>query len=181
MPPSGGWLACGLAVLLLAGPAAGQRSDAGPMVLVPFDIGQGAVTNVSGTTPYVAAAKLQVALGLGRGGPVRVGPVAAVRYTNPDWSVAAGARVQWLPLRFGLGGERWGLGLAAEQLWGTAGDRPASVGVIGDLELIRMAAWLVHDWSDERTGFELSAGTDLRSILAVLFPAPDDQPFPDIP
>lgn len=181
MHPSGRWLACGLAILLMAQPTVGQGSDGEAMLLLPLDLAQGALTNTAGTTPYIASTKLQFALGIGQGGPLRIGPVAAVRYANPDWSLAGGARVQWLPLRFGLGGERWGFGFTAEQLWGAGGHRPASAGVIADLELIRMAAWLVHDWSDERTGFELSAGTDLRSLWAVLFPAPDEEPFPDIP
>lgn len=178
------WLAAWpLAILLAAGlpagPLAGQQPDRTTMLLLPFDLAQGAITNVDGT-PYTASAKLQAAFGLGRGGPLRIGPVVAVRFANPDWALAGGLRAQWLPLRFGPGGRRWGVGVAAEQLWDTEGHEPASFGLVADVELVRLGAWLVHDRSDERTGFELSAGTDLRSVWAVLFPGGDPGPFDDI-
>jgi hypothetical protein len=178
----GGWVAALVAIALAGGPAAAQQAGGGPtrLFLLPFDVSQGAITNAAGITPYVASAKLQAALGLGRGGPLRIGPVAAVRYANPDWTVAGGIRGQWLPVRFGLGGRRWGVGIAAEQLWDTGAHRPASFGVIGDFELVRLGGWLVDDWSTERTGFELGVGTDLRSLKAVLFPAKDREPFPGI-
>lgn len=171
-----------LLLLLAAVPAAAQEAGGrGALFLLPFDLSQGAVTNAAGTTPYIASVKLQAAVGLGEGGPLRIGPVVAVRYANPDWVAGAGIRAQWLPLRFGPAGRRWGVGAAAEQLWDTGGGRPASVGLVADIELVRLGAWLVHEWSDERTGFELGVGTDLRSLWAVLFPPRDEPPFPDIP
>jgi hypothetical protein len=171
-----------MAALLAGRPAAAQAGggESRFLFLLPFDVGQGAVTNAGRVTPYVADAKLQAALGVGEGGPLRVGPVVAVRYANPEWTAAAGMRAQWLPLRFGLGGRRWGVGFAAEQLWDTGGNRPASLGLVADLELVRVGSWLVHDGTDERTGFEFSVGTDLRSVWAVAFPTPDPDPFPGI-
>jgi hypothetical protein len=170
-----------LAALLVPGAVGAQDSRAGSTLFLPFDVSQGAITNVDGATPYVAGVRLQAALGIGEGGPVRVGPVVAVRFANPDWALAGGIRAQWLPVRFGLGGRRWGVGVLAEQLWDTGDGRPASVGLVADLELVRIHGWLIHDWSDERTGFELGAGTDVRSLWAVLFPADDEPPFPDVP
>jgi hypothetical protein len=141
-PPSA-FLAA-LACMLVLGPpslalAAAQATPSTFFVL-PIDIGQGAVTGVNGQTPYTASLKLHPALGLGTGGPIRVGPVAGVRFANPDWTLAGGLRAQWLPLRFGLGGGRWGAGLAVEQLWDTGAGRPGALGLIGDLELIRLSA-----------------------------------------
>lgn len=164
------------AVLLPVGAVAAQEA----IVAVPIDVGQGAVLDGSEVTPYTASLKVQVARGLGQGGPLRIGPVGAIRYANPDWSVAGGLRAQWLVFRFGLGGRRWGAGLAAEQLWGTKDHRPGSLGLVADLELLRVGGWVVHDWSDERTGFEITLGTDLRSVAALLSPGGDPDPFPGI-
>ncbi len=176
------WAAGLVGIVVAAGPAAAQeaREGSGPLFLLPLDVAQGAVVSGKGVTPYVAGVKLQAALGLGAGGPLRIGPVAAVRYANPDWTLAGGARAQWLPLRFGPGGRRWGVGVTAEQLWDTGEHRPASVGLVGDVELVRLGAWLVHDWGEERTGFELGVGTDLRSLWSVLFPSRDPPPFQDV-
>ena len=173
-----GWMTLLLAVALVA------RVEAQGMTtvfLMPFDVSQGAMTNTPGVTPYTAALKLQGALGLWRGAPLRLGPVVAVRYANPDWTAAVGGRVQWLPVRFGLGGRRWGFGVAAEQLWDTGGYLPGSLSVVADLELVRLGAGLVYEWDGERTGFELGVGTDLVSLAAVLFPREDPDPFPGIP
>jgi hypothetical protein len=167
-----------LAATLISTPAAfGQAGGGSVHFLLPFDVSQGAVTSVDGITPYIASFKVQLALGLGEGAPLRVGPVGAVRYANPDWTVAGGVRAQWLPIRFGLGGRRWGFGVAAEQLWDTGGHRPASAGLIADFELVRLAGWGVYDWEDERTAFEISVGTDLRSLWAIFSPEEDDDPF----
>ena len=171
--------------LLIALAATGAREAAAQgsrvLVLVPFDLTQGAMTSTAGITPYVGSAKAQVAFGFGRGGPIRVGPVVAVRYANPDWTVAAGARLQWLPVRFGLGGRRWGFGVAAEQLWDTPAYVPGSLSLVADLELLRLSGGVVYEWETERTGFELGLGTDLRSLHAVLFPGRDEDPFGDTP
>lgn len=177
-PPLRWRIALSLAATLSAASAA---TTAEAQLLLPFDLGQGAAVNAGGVTPYVASAKLQAAVGIGRGAPLRVGPVAAVRYANPDWIAAAGVRAQWLPLHHEFAGRRAGLGLAAEQLWGTDAHRPAALGLLGDLELLRLGVWLTHDWETERTGFELSLGTDLRSLASVLWPRPDPKPFEDIP
>lgn len=161
--------------------AASAATIAEAQLLLPFDLGQGAAVNAGGAMPYVASAKLQAAVGIGTGAPLRVGPVAAVRYANPEWIAAAGLRAQWMPLPLKFGARRIGLGLAAEQLWGTDGHGPAALGVLGEFELLRLGAWLTHDWETERTGFELSLGTDLRSLASVLWPPGDPKPFEDIP
>jgi hypothetical protein len=165
-----------LAIATLAG-----APPAGAQVMVPLDFGQGAMVNTDGGAPYIGALRLQAALGFGAGAPLRVGPVVAVRYANPDWVASAGARIQWLPLRFGPGGGRWGVGVAAEHLFAPRDRDLSAAAVIADLELIRIAAAVVHEHRTGRTGFELGAGTDLRSVAAVLFPRPDPDPFPDIP
>lgn len=167
-------------VLALGARAEAQRGD-GPLFLLPFDLTQGAMTNAAGVTPYVASAKLQTALGFGAGGPVRIGPLVAVRYANPDWTIGLGGRIQWLPVRFGLGGRRWGFGVLAEKVWDTGGYGPSLLGLVADLELARLSGGLVHEWESERTGFELGIGTDLRSLKAVFFPSEDEDPFGGIP
>ena len=166
-----------LALVLALGTRAEAQGGQGTIFLVPFDITQGAVTNAAGTTPYFASAKLQAALGFGAGGPLRVGPLVAVRYANPDWTLGVGARIQWLPMRFGLGGRRWGFGVLAEKMWDTGGYGPSLLGLVADFELVRLKGGLVYEWESERTGFELGIGTDLRSVKAVFLPTEDEDPF----
>jgi hypothetical protein len=167
-------------ILVLALAARGAPVEA--QFLVPLDFAQGALVDTEGGgAPYIGALRLQAALGIGTGAPLRVGPVVSVRYANPEWVPAAGARIQWLPLRFGLGQRRWGVGVAAEHLLAPRARDLSAAALIADLELIRLSAALVHERRAGRTGFELGLGTDLRSVAAVLFPRPDPPPFPDIP
>lgn len=166
-------------ILGLALAARGAPVEA--QILVPLDFSQGALVDTEGGAPYVGALRLQAALGIGVGAPLRAGPVVSVRYANPEWVAAAGVRIQWLPLRFGLGERRWGVGVAAEHLLAPRARDLTSAALIADLELIRLSAALVHERRAGRTGFELGLGTDLRSVAAVLFPRPDPPPFPDIP
>jgi hypothetical protein len=169
----------GPAVFVLAAFAAAPPAAA--QFMVPLDFHQGALVNTDGGAPYVGALRLQAAFGVGTGAPFRVGPVVAARYANPEWVAAAGARVQWLPFRFGPGGRRWGVGLMAEHLFAPRERDLTSAGLVADLELIRLGAGVVHERVTRRAGFELGVGTDLRSLLAVLSPRPDPDPFPDIP
>jgi hypothetical protein len=164
----------GLAIAARGAPVEAQ-------ILVPLDFAQGALVDTEGGAPYIGALRLQAALGMGTGAPLRVGPVVSVRYANPEWVAAAGARIQWLPLRFGLGERRWGVGVAAEHLLAPRDRDLSSAALIADLELIRLSAAVVREHRAGRTGFELGLGTDLRSVAAVLLPRPDPPPFPDIP
>jgi hypothetical protein len=170
-----------VAALLLGLALAARGAPVEAQVLVPLDFAQGALVDTEGGAPYIGALRLQAALGIGAGAPLRVGPVVSVRYANPEWVAAAGARIQWLPLRFGLGERRWGVGVAAEHLLAPQDRNLSSAALIADLELIRLSAAVVQERRTGRTGFELGLGTDLRSVAAVLFPRPDRPPFPDIP
>jgi hypothetical protein len=174
MPVLRWWAAALLVTLVATTPAVGQ-------FLLPLDVSQGAVVNADGGAPYIASIKLQGALGVGRGAPLRAGPVLAVRYANPEWVMAAGGRVQWLLFRFGPGGRRWGFGLAAEHLLAAHDRQASSAWAIADLELLRLGASVVHERATGRSGFELGMGTDLRSLHSLLFPRRDREPFPDIP
>lgn len=167
-----------VAVALAAGPAHAQRCPWGDVTtrcFVPVDVGQGPILNDGTPTPYTLAVRVNPAVGLGDGGALRIGPAAAVAYSNPDWTVAGGARASLRLLRFGL--PHWGLFAGAEQLWGTHGTRPGSASLVVNAGAVRVGGWVVRDWSRETTSVQLSLGTDLSVLVPLLFPAKESDPF----
>jgi hypothetical protein len=151
-------------------------SSAEPLVTAPLDIGQGAVVTqqVGVPTPYAAAARLQVPLGLLCTRRLHVGPVAAVSYFRGAWDVLGGGGVSYrvFPAHPGIISVPVRLGL--EALAGTASRRMVTASlVIEPLRVLRLGARVQRDVELKATSFEISLGTDLRRwILRPPLPAP---------
>jgi hypothetical protein len=167
-----------LAAALAAAPLAAQSCPWGGATarcFIPVDVSQGPMLDEGTPTPYTFAVRVNPAVGVGDGGTLRIGPAAAVAYSNPDWTVAGGARVSLRLLRFGL--PHWGLFGGVEQLWGTNGTRPGAASLVVNAGAIRAGGWLVRDWDRETTSLQLSVGTDLSVLVPILFPSKEKDPF----
>ena len=158
--------------LALAAPLAGQ--DGSGFWFIPLDLGQGFVLDAGEPTPYVFSGRVAAQIGIGSGGAIRVGPAAAVRYANPDWEAAVGARASARLLRVGL--SHWGVFLSAEQLWSTGGKMPGSASLVLNAGVLRVGGWVVHEWEDDVTALEFSLGSDLSVLFPLLFPKKDAGP-----
>jgi hypothetical protein len=168
-------LLLGAALTLTADRAEAQRCFGGQLYcFLPLDVGQGPQLGAEGTTPYTGVVRLQALLGVGEGGATRFGASTAAIYTGDSWEAAGGAGISLRLAQVGL--QRWGLFATAEQLWGTAGLRPASAGLLADIGLLRLSGRGTRDWNRNVTSLELAVGTGLETLLAILFRGPDDDP-----
>ncbi len=141
---------------------------------LPLDLGQGPRLDAGEPTPYTFSLSINPAWGTADGGTFRIGPSAALLYTNPDWEVGGGARLSLRLFRFGL--DHWGVFLSGEQLWTTEGGRPATAALVLNAGVVRVGAGYTRDWERDRNSAQLTIGTDLLVLFPLLFPTRDREP-----
>jgi hypothetical protein len=170
-------LLCSLALVATAMPLVAQPARPATMWVVPVDVTQGFTAGRGTPVPFTASARAYVGLGVGAGGRFRVGPSAAVLYTNPDWEVAAGARAALRVFSLNIPMlSRWGVYLQAEQLYGTGEIAPASLALLTDLGILRFGVWGSHDWRHEVQTVEASIGVGLDALIPLLRPTRHREP-----
>lgn len=153
------------------------------LCFVPVDVAQGPALGGPAPTAYTFAGKAQAAVGVGgRGGPLRVGPVAAALYDGSRWSAAGGARasVRVVPRRAPTLGSAWGVFLGGEYLLDRAdlGDpQEWSLSLGAHLPFgVRVTGAYVRQAQAGRDAVQLGIGADLNVLVPLLRPGRDADP-----
>lgn len=135
---------------------------------MPVELGHGFISDSRETELYTASLRVHPSLAFGERRLLRVGPIAALTYFNPDWETLGGGRVSYRVLTFGPL-EEVGIDVAFESQWGTDGSNPVGVAAGVDLDgLFRIGLNVARELDRDETLVAMTVGSDPLALVPLL-------------